>query len=340
MALQATAPNFSLQQTMLRVKDPKPTLEFYTSLFGMTLVDKKSFPEYKFDLYFLASLPNGMKVSEPGSTEANDFLWTFDRSVLEITHNYGTETDAAFPGYHSGNSDPRGFGHVGFIVDDVEAFCASLEGKVRWQKRLTDGRMKNIAFALDPDGYWVEILPRTASSSHSGLPPQPSAWPIIAGKPSWQQTMYRIRDPAASLPFYTKHFNMHLMCERHFPEARFSLYFLASLPPGSPAPPEPSSPAAWDYMCASSAMFIELTHNHGTETDPEFKGYHNGNSDPGRGYGHIGFLCDRLEDTCAVLEADGVAFTKRPHEGKMRGLAFAKDPDGYLIEIIQRGLKL
>jgi lactoylglutathione lyase len=33
---------------------------------------------------------------------------------------------------------------------------------------------------------------------------------------------------------------------------------------------------------------LELTHNHGTESDPEFKGYCNGNADPGRGFGHIG----------------------------------------------------
>ena len=29
-------------------------------------------------------------------------------------------------------------------------------------KRLTDGRMKDIAFIKDPDGYWVEILQPTA----------------------------------------------------------------------------------------------------------------------------------------------------------------------------------
>ncbi|RZA06908.1 MAG: lactoylglutathione lyase, partial [Proteobacteria bacterium] len=27
-----------------------------------------------------------------------------------------------------------------------------------FQKRLTDGRMKSIAFIKDPDGYWVEII--------------------------------------------------------------------------------------------------------------------------------------------------------------------------------------
>ena len=29
--------------------------------------------------------------------------------------------------------------------------------QVNWKKRLTDGRMKNIAFVLDPDGYWIEV---------------------------------------------------------------------------------------------------------------------------------------------------------------------------------------
>ena len=32
---------------------------------------------------------------------------------------------------------------------------------------------------------------------------------------------------------------------------------------------------------------LELTHNHGTESDPNFKGYASGNADPGRGFGHI-----------------------------------------------------
>ena len=46
---------------------------------------------------------------------------------------------------------------------DVEAACARFEQLgVAFQKRLTDGRMKNIAFIKDPDGYWVEILQPTA----------------------------------------------------------------------------------------------------------------------------------------------------------------------------------
>jgi lactoylglutathione lyase len=30
----------------------------------------------------------------------------------------------------------------------------------------------------------------------------------------------------------------------------------------------------------------------------------------------------------------GVEFVKRPDDGKMKGLAFVKDPDGYWIEIL------
>lgn len=50
--------------------------------------------------------------------------------------------------------------HVpGVSVDNLEAACARLEGlDVAWKKRLTDGRMKNVAFVLDPDGYWIELV--------------------------------------------------------------------------------------------------------------------------------------------------------------------------------------
>ena len=55
---------------------------------------------------------------------------------------------------------------AGISVDDLDAACARLEGlNVNWKKRLTDGRMKNVAFVLDPDGYWVEIVQNERFSS-------------------------------------------------------------------------------------------------------------------------------------------------------------------------------
>jgi hypothetical protein len=39
------------------------------------------------------------------------------------------------------------------------------------------------------------------------------------------------------------------------------------------------------------------------------------------------------------MEARGVAFQKKPDEGRMKGLAFALDPDGYVRHLTTRGLK-
>lgn len=47
----------------------------------------------------------------------------------------------------------------GVSVDDLDAACHRFDERgVRWKKRLTEGRMRNIAFILDPDGYWIEII--------------------------------------------------------------------------------------------------------------------------------------------------------------------------------------
>lgn len=42
-------------------------------------------------------------------------------------------------------------------------------------------------------------------------------------------------------------------------------------------------------------------------------------------------------ETCKQLEEAGYAMQKAPDAGSMKGLAFARDPDGYWVEIIKRG---
>ena len=308
--------NFSWQQTMLRVKDPKETLPFYQTLFGMQLIDLYHFPQMKFSLYFLATLPEGEIFNlEPGTEEAHKYLWNFKGTALELTHNYGTEDDANFK-HNNGNVEPhRGFGHIAFYIEDVYKACEELESKgVKFQKKPDDGRMKGLAFALDPDGYWIEIIKRGENSQIKGY--------------SLAQTMIRVKDPVKSIAFYRDVCEMTLLAEKHFEEAKFSLYFFASLKNG-------------EENLQLNERFnpvLELTHNHGTENDDSFS-YHNGNTEP-KGFGHIGFLVDDVNVACERIENAGCSFIKKPNDGKMKGLAFAKDPDGYWIEIIPRGFNV
>ena len=84
---------------------------------------------------------------------------------MELTHNWGTENDENFS-HHDGNSDPRGFGHIGITVPDVYEACLRFETKgVEFQKKPDDGNMKGLAFIKDPDGYWIEVLSAEGLSS-------------------------------------------------------------------------------------------------------------------------------------------------------------------------------
>ena len=114
----------------------------------MSLLRTNENPSSKFNLYFLGYVPGADGKMNTAPLEG----------VLELTWNYGTENDPEFK-YHNGNSEPQGFGHVCITVDDLDAACKRFEDLgVSWKKRLTDGRMKNVAFVLDPDGYWVEVV--------------------------------------------------------------------------------------------------------------------------------------------------------------------------------------
>jgi lactoylglutathione lyase len=87
---------FSWQQTMFRIKDPDITVPFYENNFGFKLIHKYHFNQWGFSLYFLASVPSGTVLPEPGTKESAEYLWNLDGTCLELTHNHGSEKDENF----------------------------------------------------------------------------------------------------------------------------------------------------------------------------------------------------------------------------------------------------
>ena len=159
MSADTPTKDFVMNQTMLRIKDPQKSLDFYQQVLGMQLLEQFDFPEMDFSLYFVG-YPQGPIPKD----KAERAKWVFEQpALLELTHNYGTEAQAEFS-YHNGNEEPRGFGHIGISVPDVYAACQRFEEmQVDFVKRPDEGNMKGLAFVKDPDGYWIEIL------SSSGL---------------------------------------------------------------------------------------------------------------------------------------------------------------------------
>lgn len=310
-----SAKDVIFNHTCIRVKDPVRSVKFYEDAFGMKLYLKKDFPEAKFSLYFL-SFEKNFPTNSKGDPDV--FI---GGGILELTHNWGTETDANFT-INNGNTEPhRGFGHVCVSVADIEKYCKELDDakKVNFKKRLIDGKMKDIAFVLDPDNYWIEIT--------QYLKPELTQLTTDIG-PVLNHTMIRIKDPKPSLEFYQNVLGMNLFRTQPSEGGKFTNYFLSY---------EIPSNRSW----RGHEGVLELTHNWGTEDDKDFK-YHTGNTEP-QGYGHI---CVSLNDPstfCNEIEkvyGDKIAWTPKWNQGKMKGLAFIKDPDGYSIEIIQRGIVL
>ena len=148
---------FVFNQTMMRIKDPKISLDFYQRILGMTLLKTLDFPEMKFTLYFLGYLREEDLPVPENAVERTEYAFR-QKALLELTHNWGTETDDSFA-YHDGNSEPRGFGHIGISVPDVYEACNRFDQLgIDFVKKPDDGNMKGLAFIKDPDGYWIEIL--------------------------------------------------------------------------------------------------------------------------------------------------------------------------------------
>jgi len=121
-------------------------------------------------------------------------------------------------------------------------------------------------------------------------------------------TMIRVGHLDRSLAFYTEVLGMRLLRRSDYPEGRFTLAFVG-------------------YGDESEGAVIELTHNWDTPS------YELGNA-----FGHIALEVDDAYKACEQIKAKGGKVTREagPMKHGTTVIAFAEDPDGYKIELIQK----
>ena len=120
-------------------------------------------------------------------------------------------------------------------------------------------------------------------------------------------TMIRVTDLDKSIDFYTKIFGMKLLRKKDFPDGKFTLAFVG-------------------YGSEDDNTVIELTHN--WETDKY---------DMGNAFGHIAIGVEDAYKACDDITAKGGNVVRPAGPMKHGGsvIAFVKDPDGYMIELIE-----
>jgi lactoylglutathione lyase len=123
-------------------------------------------------------------------------------------------------------------------------------------------------------------------------------------------TMVRVADLPAALDFYCTKLGLEEVSRMESEAGRFTLVYLAA-------------PGDRTQAAAHKAPLVELTYN----WDPEVYG-------GGRNFGHLAFAVENIYETCAKLQAAGIAINRPPRDGHM---AFIKSPDGISIELLQEG---
>jgi lactoylglutathione lyase len=113
-------------------------------------------------------------------------------------------------------------------------------------------------------------------------------------------SMLRVKDPKRSIRFY-EFLGMKVINTLKNPDAKFDLYFLAY-----DSPKAVSHGNHW----TNREGIIELTHNYGTEDDPNYKTV-NGNNEPYRGFGHVCISVDNIQAACKRIEDAGYTFHKK-----------------------------
>ena len=122
-------------------------------------------------------------------------------------------------------------------------------------------------------------------------------------------TMIRVGDLDKSIDFYTRLLGMKLLRKRDVPAGKYTLAFVG-------------------YGEETDNAVIELTYNYGKDK-----------YEMGTAFGHLAIGMPDVYGTCEQLAKEGVKIP-RPAGPVQHGttvIAFVEDPDGYKIELIQRG---
>jgi lactoylglutathione lyase len=122
-------------------------------------------------------------------------------------------------------------------------------------------------------------------------------------------TMLRVGDLDRSVKFYTELFGMTELRRREVTDGKYTLSFLG-------------------YGDEASHTVLELTYNWGVDK-----------YEIGTAFGHLAIGMPDVYAVCAKLRAAGAKITREPGPVKFGTtvIAFVEDPDGYKIELVQRG---
>lgn len=118
--------------SMIRVLDEARSVKFYEACFGLKIAERRDWPD--FSLTYMSNPEIGFEV--------------------ELTVNKGRTEP-----YNLGD----GYGHIAFVVDDLEAEHARIKAAGCTPKDIKtmthDGQpFATFFFVEDPDGYKVEVL--------------------------------------------------------------------------------------------------------------------------------------------------------------------------------------
>ena len=122
-------------------------------------------------------------------------------------------------------------------------------------------------------------------------------------------TMLRVGDLDRSVKFYTRLLDMKELRRHDVPDGKYTLAFVG-------------------YGDEDHESVIELTYNYGTEK-----------YDLGSAFGHLAIGVPDVAATCEKVRGGGGTVTREAGPVKFGTtiIAFIKDPDGYMIELVQRG---